>query len=330
MTNLVLSLVAGELIAPDEAVQLPTLIVAAGAQAERRFLEFFAAQTPNANTRAAYARAAGGFFGFMSERGIARLGDIEPVHVAAWVHWLGRHYAVPSVKQQLAAVRMLFDWLVIGQVLPANPAAAVRGPKHRVTRGKTPVLSPDEARALLDSLPTNRVIGLRDRALIGVLIYGFARVSAALAMTVADYYPQGRRMWLQLHEKGGKRHDMPCHHILEGYLDAYLEAAGMADDPTGPLFRTAARGVKGRPLSDRPMPRETAWAMIRRRANAAGIRGAVGNHSFRATGITAYLENGGQLETARAMAAHASTKTTQLYDRRGDQVSLAEIERIRL
>ena len=103
---------------------------------------------------------------------------------------------MPSIKQHLAAVRMLFDWLVVGQVLPANPAAAVRGPKHRVTRGKTPVLSPDQARQLLDCLPTDTVIGLRDRALIGVLIYSFARVSAALTMAVADYYPQGRRMWL--------------------------------------------------------------------------------------------------------------------------------------
>ena len=330
MTHLTLIPTPSDLITPDPTFRLPVLITAAGPQAERRFLEFFTAQIPNTNTRAAYTRAAGGFFAFMSERGIPALAAIEPVHVAAWVQWLGQRYAVPSVKQQLAALRMLFDWLVIGQIVPANPAAAVRGPKHRVTRGKTPVLGPDDARALLESLPVDTAIGLRDRALIGVLIYSFARISAALAMTVADYYPQGRRMWLRLHEKGGRRHDMPCHHILEGYLDAYIEAAGIVGEAGGPLFRSAAHGIKSRPLGPSPLLRENAWAMIRRRAKAAGLRGAIGNHSFRATGITTYLENGGQLETARTMAAHASTKTTQLYDRRGDQVSLAEIERIRL
>jgi site-specific recombinase XerD len=222
--------------------------------------------------------------------------DIEPVHVAAWVEDIGRRFAPPTVKQWLAAVRMLFDWLVVGQVLAVNPAAAVRGPKYVVRVGKTPVLGAVEARQLLDSIDTATVVGLRDRALIGLLVFTFARIGAALRMTVADVYWQHRRLWVRLHEKGGKEHAMPCHHNLETYLQDYIEAAGLAGDREGALFRTSYRrtGV----LTDRPMTQSDAWRMLQRHARDAGIPTAVCNHTFRATGITAYLDNGGSLENA--------------------------------
>ena len=112
-------------------------------------------------------------------------------------------------------LRHLFDWMVIGQIMPTNPAAAVRGPRHIVRRGKTPVLDPAEARQLLDAIDTTTVIGLRDRALIGLMVYSFARIGAAIGMRVEDVYTQNRRLWVRLHEKGGKQHAMPCHHNLE-------------------------------------------------------------------------------------------------------------------
>lgn len=146
----------------------------------------------------------------------------------------------------------------------------------------------------LHSIDTTTIIGLRDRALIGTLVYSFARIGAALRMDVEDYYAQGKRWWLRLHEKGGKRHDVPCHHTLEQYLDAYLDRAGVRNDPKGPLFRTAAR-LPGRPLTENRMEQSEVWRMIRRRARAASIRTKIGNHTFRATGITAYLQNGGDL-----------------------------------
>ena len=146
-------------------------------------------------------------------------------------------------------------------------------------------------------------------------------------MRVEDYFPQGKRWWLRLHEKGGKRHDVPCHHTLEQYLDAYCDAATLWDDKKGPLFRTITTAAN-RPLTRNPMTRSDAWRMIRRRAAAAGVETAIGNHSFRATGITAYLENGGTLEHAQQIAAHESPRTTRLYDRRADQISLDEVERI--
>jgi integrase len=158
------------------------------------------------------------------------------------------------------------------------------------------------------------------------MIYSFARVGAALAMKVEDVYVQNRRLWVRLHEKGGKRHEMPCHHNLERYLDAYLDAAELRQDPKGPLFRTIGR--RTRELTRTPLPQPNAYVMIRRRAAAAGIKTKIGNHTFRATGITAYLKNGGTLEQAAAMANHASTRTTQLYDRRSDEMSLDEVERI--
>jgi integrase len=131
---------------------------------------------------------------------------------------------------------------------------------------------------------------------------------------------------VRLREKGGKRHAMPYHHNLEEYLTAYLDGTELRGDPKGPLFRTIGRGT-GR-LTRTTLPQANAYAMIRRRAAAAGIATKFGNHSFRATGITAYLKNGGTLEKAAAMANHASTRTTQLYDRRRDEVSLDEVERI--
>jgi integrase len=145
-------------------------------------------------------------------------------------------------------------------------------------------------------------------------------------LRVEDYHPVGKRWWLRLHEKGGKRHEMPAHHTLQEHLDAYLEAAGIAGDRKGPLFRSAA-GRTGR-LTARSMTRGDVYRMIGRRAAAAGVATRVGCHSWRARGITAYLENGGLLEHAQQMAAHASARTTKLYDRRGDAISLDEVERI--
>jgi site-specific recombinase XerD len=305
---------------------VPVAIAAAGERATKRFLEFFAATIRNKNTRMAYYRAACSFFTWLEQHGITELVDIEPLHVAAYVEALQDSAAKPTVKQHLAAVRMLFDWLVIGQIIATNPAHAVRGPKHVVRRGKTPVLNEEQARRLIDSIDASTLVGLRDRALIGVMTYAFARIGAVVAMRVDDYYPNGKRWWLRLHEKGGKRHEMPVHHKLEIFIDEYITAAGIGEDGKAPLFRTA-RGRTGT-LTAESMHRIDAYRMIRRRAAEAGFKQKLGCHVFRATGITAYLEAGGTLENAQAMAAHESPRTTKLYDRTDDAVTLDEVERI--
>lgn len=312
----------------DNRLLVPRLVADAGDAATKRFFEFFAVTIRNKTTREAYIRAARSFFAWCDDAGIGQLVDIEPIHVAAYVESLMASYEAPTVKQHLAGLRMLFDWLVTGEVLATNPAHAVRGPKHSALRGKTPVLVPDQARRLIDSIKLTNAVAFRDRALTGLMIFSFARISAALACHVEDYAPRGKRWWLTLHEKGGKRHEMPVHHTLEEYLDAYIDQAGLTSEPKGFLFR-ATDGRRGE-LTDRPLNRKRARDMVRRRARRAGIKEKIGNHTFRATGITAYFDAGGALENAQGMAAHPNPKTTKLYDRTTDAVSLDEVERIKI
>jgi len=292
--------------------------------ASKRFWEFFTANIRNRNTRKAYFVAAARFSDWCEARKLA-LRDVQPIHVASYVESLMERHAKPTVKQHLAAIRMLFDWLVTGQVIPLNPAHAVRGPRYSVKKGKTSVLSAEEMRTLLDAIKIDALIGLRDRALIALMGYTFARVGAAVQMKVEDYYIQNRRGWVRLHEKGGKVNELPCHHNLEEYLDAWLTASGLGSVPTAPLFPTLRHGkLAGRTQ----LPQQNVYAMIQRRAKAAGIATRISCHSFRATGITTYLKNGGKLEVAQQMAGHESARTTGLYDRRNDAVALDEIERV--
>lgn len=315
-----------QLLASSSSVSLPAIIT--GERAQLRFLEFFTANIRNPNTRRAYGRAVNEFLTWCHDVGVPDLVAVGPLHVATWIELQTQTLAAPSVKQRLAAIRHLFDWLVVGQVVPHNPAASVRGPSHTTRTGKTPVLDPSEARQLLDSIDVSTPAGLRDRALIALMVFSFARIGAALSMRVEDVYTQNRRLWVRLREKGGKQHAMPCHHQLDEYLHAYLVVTGIDSDPKGPLFRTIGRGTGQ--LSSTAIPQANAHAMVRRRALAAGIQTLIGNHTFRATGITAYLKNGGTLENAAAMANHVSTRTTQLYDRRREEISLDEVERIQV
>lgn len=303
--------------------RLPGPIARAGERAGWRFIEFFAANIRNRNTRAAYAHAVTEFFAWCEQHGVRDLEQIRPVVIAAYIEQ--HRSAAPTVKQHLAAIRMLFDWLVTGQVVPMNPAASVRGPKYVIKRGKTPVLTADEARRLLDSIETKDIVGLRDRALIGLMCFTFARVSAGVGMHVEDYYQNGKRYWIRLHEKGGKYHEVPAHHNAEAYLDAYISFAEIAEQKKGPLFRTVDRHGQ---LTVNRMSRTDALRMVKRRAKAAALPYSTCCHTFRATGITAYLENGGTIENAQAIAAHESPRTTKLYDRTSDEITLDEVERI--
>jgi integrase/recombinase XerD len=307
------------------ALALPSIITREGKKTAKRFVEFFAANIRNPNTRLAYMRAVAQFLDWCEGRG-ASFHDIEPLHVAAYIEKLTKERAPMTVKQHLAAMRMMFDWMVTGGVLPVNPASSVRGPRYQIKKGKTPVLHVEEMRRFLERMDISTVIGLRDRALIGLMVYSFGRVSAVVKMSVKDYFPKGKRHFIRLHEKGGKYHEVPVHHKAEDFLDAYIEAAGIADAKNTPLFRSA--GGRGRELTKNEMSRFDVWAMVKRRAREAGIQEEISPHSFRATGITAYLENGGTLEKAQQIAAHESASTTKLYDRTDDAISLDEIERI--
>lgn len=314
----------------------PAAVSNASPQALYAVLQFFAAEIRNPNTRRAYMRAAEDFFVFAgASRGGDRLETITSLHISAWLETMrASGLSAPTIKQRLAGLKMLFQALTREGILTVNPTAVVRGPKHSVRRGKTPILSAEEARQLLDSINAETLVGLRDRALIAAMVYSFGRIGAVTGLCVKDVFTQQRRLWLRLHEKGGKRHEVPCHHHLETYLAAYLDEAGIAGEPKAPLFQTFAReGSRkdvGWRLSGKPMTQAIAWQMLQRRVKEAGLDTAVCNHTFRATGITAYLKNGGTLEKAANMASHASTRTTQLYDRRSDDVTLDEIEKIQI
>ncbi len=317
-------IVGNRQVSASSGVAVPAIIREAGPDAIRRYVEFFTANIRNLNTRIAYSRAVRRFCDWTDGHGVS-LPEVGPVFVAAYVEEMLTEFSDLSVKLHLAAIRMLFDYLVTGGVLRVNPALSVKGPKVVIHKGKTPILSAAETRLLLDSIDTTKIVGLRDRALIGLMVHTFARVGAALKMRVDDVRLSDRRYWVRLHEKGGRHHEMPLHHNAEQYLLEYMDAAGLHDQPATPLFRTIGRR---RDLTLNMMHRNDALRMIKRRALAVGISPHICSHTFRATGITEYMRNGGTLEKAQHMAAHASSQTTQMYNRLADTVTLDEVERV--
>ena len=300
------------------AVALPAVIVDAGPAAVERFLEFFAAaiassfaaRIANRRTRAAYGRAVGQFLAWCEARGLGTRGGLAAAR--GGLHpdapWVGAH-GQAALGSDPHARR-----LARRQPGPSRstPAAAVRGPKHVVTKGATPVLSPAEARRLLEATDKGTLAGLRDRALLSVMLYSFARVSAVVAMRRADYFWQESRGWLRLHEKGGKRHDVPAHHRAAEALDHYLEAGGLGE-AKAPLFQSV--DPAGRRLTGRALSRRLVLAMIKRRAAAAELLASTCCHTFRATGITAYLSNGGSRVEGRRVAGRASVADPALSHR---------------
>lgn len=329
----------------SSAASLPMIVLSGGESAARRFLEFFTVTIRNPHTRRAYYRAVSALLDFCEQRGVREMSQIQPMMIAAFIEIRTGEKSAPTVKQELAAIRQMFDYLVTGHVVEVNPAAAVKGPRYSIQTGKTPVLSRDEAKRLLDSIPITckvkvndgvveerpHVVGLRDRALLALMIYSFARVGAVTKLKVGDYCQNGKRFSVRLHEKGGKFHELPVHHQAEEFLDAYLTVARISDgkeDRKTPLFRTTLG--RTRELTERGMTPSDVLYMVKRRAAKAKLPAAVCCHTFRATGITAYLENGGTVENAQSIASHADPRTTRLYDRRNDKVALTEIERIQL
>ncbi len=304
---------------------LPAIVQRAGPTAIERVVEFFSAEIANPSTRTAYANAVARFFNWCDNRGLS-LDQVSRATIADYVEELQSTYRGSTAKQHLAAIRRLFDWLVIGQVVPSNPAATVRGATSVMAPGKTPILQPAGVRLLFDSVDTSSIGGLRDRALLGVMIYSFARVSAIVSMDVDDYYQQGERRRLRLRVEG-ENHELPVHHEAEAYLNAYLEVARLAVGPSSPLWRSLTRT---RELSERRMSRVDVLRMIKRRSKTSALGDAVSCRTLRASGITAYLLAGGTLERAQAIAGHASIRTTQLYDRTAVAVTVEDIERIRI
>lgn len=291
--------------------------------------ESFLSSQINEHTRITYANGIDAFYRFLSVAQLEDLLDVEPRHIADFISEMtGDGYETATVRLYLSAVRMFLDACVQDGMLSVNPAKSIRPPRHSQTTGKTPVIIPSDVRTILDSIPcgSNAMeADLRDRALIGIMTFSFFRVSAAVGLRRRDYQRRGDGSWLVAVEKGSKRHEMPVHPTLDAIIQD-LHGVINADDPDTLFFQsTNGRGGK---LTGRPFCRKAAWAMVGRRARKAGVTSPVCNHTFRATGITAYLNAGGNLEDARIMANHSNATTTKLYDRTGDVAKAKEIGRL--
>ncbi|MEO7274459.1 MAG: site-specific integrase [Vicinamibacterales bacterium] len=278
-----------------EVQGLPQIVRRAGPEAERRTLEFFETGISNRNTRQAYAQAVMRFMRWAENRNL-ELTDITVFTVSAYVAEMSREYSARSVRQHLGAIRGLFDYLVGGKVVAVNPASSVRGPQDDGAATKTlaPALQPQQIRLLLDSIDTDDYSGLRDGALIATMAYGFARVSAAVAMDVQDYFERDGRGWLRLRGRHGSC-EIPLHPKAQVYLDAYVAAADIAGQPDTPLWRTM---TKERAFSGERLSRVDVFRMVKRRLRHAGLPGTASCDSIRAAGIAAFLAGGGT--TARA------------------------------
>ena len=306
----------------------PILIQEAGPREKERFWEAFLNKA-NPHTRRAYLQACMKFLDWCHAQGVTDLKEIRPILVASYREVLIRRHATASVKLALSAIRKLFDHLVTGHVVAFNPAASVENPRESISEGKTPILPSEIVGTFLASFDTSHQVGLRDRALIGIMLFSFARVGAATSMKVKDYFNDGKNWYFRLHEKNGKQLTIPAHHQAQDYLDAYLNAAGMGADREGFLFRSSTGSRDRNQLTTKAFSPKQALKMVKRRCKDAGLPEEFCCHSFRGTACTNYLDNGGDLETARVMMGHAHSKTTRLYNRQNQDVKREEVYRIR-
>src|SRR5258705_6428968 len=252
-----------------DSFSAPALITRARPSTRKKFCDFFTVPIRNAHTRAAYYRAIQQFLSWCEHAGYQHLEDIEPITVAAYIEMLQRQAAPPTVKQHMAAIRMLFSWLTEKGVLAMNPAREVKTERFSRTEGKTPAFVEGEVQKLLNTVETSTHTGLRDRALLATLAYTFARIGSVVNLKVEDYYPSGKRFLLRFKEKGGKEKELPVHHKLEELLDEYLKATGLGAEPGSPLFPVALG--KTAKFSRRPLVRTDAAEMPKPRPQQPGV-----------------------------------------------------------
>lgn len=311
-------------IRDPDASRLPSLINRAGTAAQFAYEEFFHGRLRNPATRKAYGHAVSEFLSWCEVRGTT-IERIAPAHIGRYLDALP--HAVTTKKLRLAALRCFFDALVTRHVVILNPAASVRAERYQVVEGKTPEIGVEQARGLLRSVDVSHVVGLRDRAIIAVMIYTTARVGAVAKLRRQDFYENAGQMCLRFTEKGGKSREIPCRHDLQDYLAQYIAAASLADaDGSSPLFRSTIR--RTRLMTTNGMTAGDIGRMVKRRLRDAGLSDRLSPHSFRVTTITDLLAQGVPLEDVQYLAGHSDPRTTRLYDRRQRRVTRNIVERI--
>jgi integrase/recombinase XerD len=315
---------APERLRPESDAPLPSVIAEAGTAAAFAWDEFFRASLRNPHTRTAYSRAINKLLIWLERLGVS-LAQVTPGMIGGYFDEL--EGSVPTKKLALSAIRRFFDTLVQRHVIILNPAATVRGERYAVVEGKTPAISPDQARALLAAIDTSTAVGIRDRAVIATLIYTAARAGAVASLRLKDLTHDGTQYALRFAEKGGKSREIPVRHDLERYLLEYLAAVGPDDEPkTSPLFRTLARRT-GK-FTANAMSGTDIWRMVKRRLKSAGLPAQFCPHSFRVATVTDLLSQGVPLPDVQFLAGHSDPRTTRLYDRRSQAVSRNLVERI--
>lgn len=310
---------------------LPALIEEAGNNARYAYEEFLFGDIENLNTRTAYRRDVDKFLVHVHEIGLA-FHQVTPKLVRSYIENMkparpgDPPLSAPTKKRVLAAIRKFFDVAVTRHAIPLNPALSVRGPKHQVIEGKTPEITVAEARKLLGAIDTTHVVGLRDRAILATMIYTGARVGAVAKLTLQGFYCAGDQWCFRFEEKGGKSREIPCRHDLQVFVLDYLNAAGVRDEKTGPLFRSAVRREKR--LTDQAMTANDMCRMVKRRLKDVGLSSRLSPHSFRVTVATDLLSQDVPLEEVQYLLGHADPRTTRLYDRRQRKVTPNIVERI--
>lgn len=321
-TNVKEALIVGR--SGEEEVHVPALILNAGNAAQFAWDEFIYGELRNPHTRRRYGHAVNHFFAWCNEKGCA-LHQVAPGHVGRYLDELP--LATVTKKLHLSAIRRLFDFLVNRHAVFLNPAATVRTERHRVVEGKTPEIPIEQARLLLASIDCSHVIGLRDRAAIGILIYTAVRIGAVAKLRRSDFYNDGDQECLRFLEKGGVSREIPVRHDLKQFILDYIHAAGLEyAEPQSPLFRATVR--KTRAITNRQLVSEDIGRMVKRRMRDAGLSPRLSPHSFRVTTITDLLSQGVRLDDVQDLAGHADPRTTQLYDRRKRRVTRNIVERI--
>jgi integrase/recombinase XerD len=313
----------------DTPVELKELVwLTSGSNQDKTadtFLELLGARVRNPNTRSAYRVAWRSFLAFCSARRL-ELEGVKAYHVGAW---LDQHPGSRSTQRQhLAAVRLLFDHLMMRGVVEYNPGARAKPPRLVREFSHTPVFEEAEIAAFLESIKQSSLKDIRDKAIFCVLLYSWCRVSALTSLVVGDYYERAGQRWLRFQEKRGKEHEVPAHTKAREAIDSWLEASGLSSNPAAPLFPAVGKGRGGIEL--KPLDRRSILKLVEKRARASGIIKRVCCHSFRATGITEYMNSGGTIEIAQQIAGHKSPSTTRIYDRSRDLLTIEEIERVQI
>jgi integrase/recombinase XerD len=307
--------------------ELPAIIERAGANAVFAAQEFFFGTIRNEHTRRAYLHAVKLFLAWAEKHGGGELVNIAPWHVGQYFEGMAKTTSIATRNQHLSALRHFFDGQVKRHAIVLNPALSVRGERYSVIEGKTPEIPIQEARKLLASLDTSHVVGLRDRAILAVLVYTGSRAGAVAKLKVRDFYSAGQQWMFHFTEKGGKSREIPVRHDLEAIVADYLDRSGLRGAPKDTsLFQSALK--KQRRLSGRAIHVNDICRMMKRRLKDFGMSPLYSPHSFRVTTITDLLDQNVPREDVQHLAGHADPRTTNLYDRRERKITRNIVERI--